>query len=96
MTAADKEPYPGVWVCGVGGTCKSGETFEEAAHRELEEELGIKAELEVMTTWHYDADMEATFRLYTTKGPLSIGSLKLDPSEVERVEEFKRAALVDP
>lgn len=38
-----KDAFPGVWTCSVAGHVDSGETYEEAAIREMQEELGIKA-----------------------------------------------------
>ena len=38
----DKYIQPGKWDTSVGGHVESGESYENAAHRELEEELGIK------------------------------------------------------
>ena len=39
--AADKDLWPGMWDVCVGGVVGSGETYEQAAERELAEELGI-------------------------------------------------------
>lgn len=43
----DKRLYPELWECG-GGKVHPGETFEEAAVREVREELG--AEVEILDT----------------------------------------------
>lgn len=37
----NKEVYPGLWETGAGGSVQSGESFYEAAKRELFEETGI-------------------------------------------------------
>lgn len=37
----EKDTEPGKWDTGVGGHVDTGETYTEAARRELEEELGI-------------------------------------------------------
>ena len=37
-----KDIYPGYWDVAAGGVVLAGESYEEAAVRELEEELGIK------------------------------------------------------
>ena len=37
----EKEHYPNIWEIGAGGSVVQGETAEESAHRELEEETGI-------------------------------------------------------
>lgn len=39
---------PDHWSAAVGGHVQSGETYEQAALREYEEELGVKSELELV------------------------------------------------
>lgn len=46
--APEKEHYPNIWEIGAGGSVLRGETAEESAHRELEEETGI-----TRGTWSY-------------------------------------------
>lgn len=40
--AFDKPVYPGCYDFFIGGSVKSGETYEDAAQRELKEEIGAK------------------------------------------------------
>lgn len=42
--AATKDAYPGAWDLGATGHVDPGESYDEAARRELREELGIAAE----------------------------------------------------
>ncbi|WP_444812265.1 NUDIX hydrolase, partial [Streptococcus canis] len=42
---ADKAGWPGLWDVTVGGSALAGETAQQAAMRELEEELGLSLEL---------------------------------------------------
>jgi isopentenyldiphosphate isomerase len=45
----DKDVWPGWWDIAAGGVVASGETYDDAARRELQEELGvIGAELELV------------------------------------------------
>jgi isopentenyldiphosphate isomerase len=37
----DKDVWPGWWDIAAGGVVLAGETYDEAAHRELAEELGV-------------------------------------------------------
>ena len=39
--SANRKVFPGCYDCSVGGHVSSGENYEQAAYRELEEELGI-------------------------------------------------------
>jgi isopentenyldiphosphate isomerase len=53
--ADDKDLFPGWWDLAAGGVVGVGETYAEAAVRELAEELGITAvDLEFVASGHYD------------------------------------------
>ena len=56
-----KDIWPGWWDIAAGGVVASGESYEDAAHRELAEELGIDdAALEFVGRAHYvDDDLAA-------------------------------------
>jgi isopentenyldiphosphate isomerase/GNAT superfamily N-acetyltransferase len=43
--AETKDLWPGYWDVAVGGVVAAGEAYEDAARRELAEELGVEAEL---------------------------------------------------
>lgn len=89
MRSPTKKPFPGVWVCGVGGTCASGESFLETARREMQEEIGVSARLEgVNTVLHDDEHMRALFRVYTTTEVLDPKSFTLDKTEIAYVHAF--------
>jgi 8-oxo-dGTP pyrophosphatase MutT (NUDIX family) len=48
-----KDYAPGVWEC-VTGQVDQGEGFEDAMHREVREELGVKVEIEhILGTTHF-------------------------------------------
>ncbi len=38
--AKDKYPFPDTWCCAVGGKARHGESDEDAAIREMKEEIG--------------------------------------------------------
>lgn len=42
--ADDKDLWPGMWDMAAGGVVATGESYEDAARRELAEELGVVAE----------------------------------------------------
>ena len=52
----DKDLNPGLWTAGVVGTVVVGESYEEAAKKELEEEVGVQdTEIELIKSAHYKA-----------------------------------------
>jgi len=74
---------PGLWVPSAGGKNDAGETYEDAIHRELKEELGIECELELIGStmvFHIEYDCKIFAKLY--KGTYN-GEVNPDPKEVE-------------
>lgn len=102
MRAADKHPWPSTWVCAIGGKASQGETFDQAAKRESEEEVGRALDVEHVTEFKYDDDKyKAIFNVYTTKDPVDPDSLEPDPGEIQyfkavTLEELSRSIKDDP
>jgi 8-oxo-dGTP pyrophosphatase MutT (NUDIX family) len=60
-----KDIWPGWWDIAAGGVVTAGETYEAAARRELEEELGIEADVEFLGQSRYvDDDVAEMCRGY--------------------------------
>ncbi|GAB4389862.1 MAG: NUDIX domain-containing protein [Thermodesulfovibrionales bacterium] len=63
-----KDVAPGRWDTSVGGHVDPGETPHKAALRELEEELGVRAEPEFLYSYvhtnPYETEMVHTFRCF--------------------------------
>lgn len=76
-----KDIYPGFLDVAAGGVVQAGESYEESAHRELLEELGITAELQFLFD-RYFADGHNTVwgRVYRCQHD---GPFVLQESEVE-------------
>ena len=64
--SAAKDIWPGWWDIAAGGIVAAGETYEEAARRELAEELGIAGvELELLGQSRFvDGDVAELCRFY--------------------------------
>ena len=78
---------PGHWGSSVGGHVSSGETYEQAAYRELQEELGIKTQLEKFSK--LVSSHQGHNQLVTAFSGMSEGPFNPDPTEVEAVEFVK-------
>ena len=61
----EKDVWPGRWDLGAGGVVGVGEPYDEAARRELAEELGIDAEPVLLGPYAYeDDDVRSVGRVY--------------------------------
>ena len=88
-----KDEMPGYWDTSAAGHVDRGETYLNCAHREIEEELGIRA----------DGDFEFLFKLPPTVNTgyehamvyryLFDGPLQLDPDEIDDGEWLTPRAL---
>lgn len=90
--AKNKLPFPDTWVCAIGGKVNDGESFEDAAKREMMEEAGVEVPVKKVASFHYNVEFEALFTIFTTDAPLP-DNLKLDPSEVQYVKAFSLAEI---
>lgn len=85
-----KKPYPGRWDVSCGGSVVSGETSEQGAHRELLEEIGLDVDFSKIRpsiTTNFDKGFND---VYILQMDVDINSLKLQPTEVEKVEWASR------
>jgi isopentenyldiphosphate isomerase len=64
--ADTKDVWPGWWDLAVGGVVASGESYDDAARRELAEEVGVEAvALDHLSSGHYeDDDVRAIVHTY--------------------------------
>lgn len=96
----EKESFPGLYDTSSAGHIPAGEEPVPSALRELNEELGIDAQPEQLHYagtfriqyekefhGHLFRDNEVT-SVYVYSGPVEIGSLKLQESEVDEVRWF--------
>ena len=85
-----KDVYPGYWDPVTGGVVQSGESYEESAVRELEEEMGITGVVlrELFDFWFEDGAKAPVWgRAYHCRWD---GATRPQPEEVEYVELMSR------
>lgn len=88
-----KDFYPGFWTISVGGHVGKGETYEQAAEREIYEELGIKIKsgLEFVEKFLSESDKEkemiALFKYFYE------GEFRINKDEVERIDFYNPEGL---
>ncbi len=87
LRSSKKSFCPNHWSTPVGGHVQSGETYQQAALREFQEELGTTSEIEFAYNDLYESEsgMKKFIATFTTDydGPFNI-----NPEEVEKVEYF--------
>jgi len=101
--ADSKKVYPGFWDIIVGGHLNAGETYEDAALREVEEEIGIKFSKDDMVfigNWKGNPnDQEPRIREFSKSFAIlydsGIETMKMDTEEMSElkfvpIEELKR------
>lgn len=84
--SATKELYPGYWSLSVGGHLASGETYNEAAKKEMKEELGIEVPLERIGKFLHENKIETEMNM--AYKAVYNGSFKLNPEEIEEGKFF--------
>ena len=88
-----KKWCPGYWDIVSGGIVQYGETYEENAERELEEEFGLKVPLKPLFKFYFeniDAKIWGKAFLGRNDGPL-----KLQAEEVELVELMSKEEIIE-
>lgn len=80
---AFKKGWPNLWDVTVGGSALEGETSQEAAQRELSEELGIQVELQA-TRPHMTINFPKGFDdVYVVEKDVALSALELQFAEVQ-------------
>ena len=77
---------PNHWSTTVGGHVQSGESYEEAALREFEEELGITGKFKKFSKDYYNK--EGTNKFLVTFTTIFNGPFQPDLKEVEKIDFF--------
>jgi len=84
LRSQSKEEFPGVWTSSASGHVSAGESYDESAVRELQEELGITAPLTRLQKFDAcpDTSMEFTVLYECTWN----GEVSADPEEIQQTE----------
>ena len=93
-----KDIYPGYWDMAAGGVVLAGESYEEAARRELQEELGVGARLRHLDDRYFEEPGNRVWgRIYTCthNGPFTLQAEEIDagrfvaPHLIEALNEIE-------
>lgn len=89
----NKDLLPGFYTLSATGHVNQDEDYQEAAERELEEELGIKVKPSFLGKFSYQSDKEsemvAVFKVNYT-GKFKINKKELDSIKFFKTEEVKK------
>ena len=88
-----QELAPSHWTSSVGGHVNFGETYQEAASREMEEELGIKTELEEFSkilSANQGHNQLITAFTATHEGPFNPDTKDVELTEFVKIGRVKR------
>ncbi len=81
-----KDLFPGYYSISTGGHVTKGESYRQAAQRELFEEIGVKTRLKLKTKFIIRGERET--EIDTIYSAIHNGPFRLDKSEVERIEFY--------
>lgn len=88
-----KKVYPGVWAESCQGHVPCGMSYEEAAHKELVEELGFDTDLEYLGKTLIEFPNETHFAAWFV-GKYQGEEIKLEPEEVVNIQFIGKDDLV--
>ena len=95
-----KDIYPGYWDLAAGGVVLAGESYEESAHRELREELGLaNVKLRFQFDQYFeDADNKVWGRIYscTSNGPFTLQAEEIDHGRFLPLAEIAQLHQTEP
>ena len=92
LRTAIKDMYPGYYDLAAGGVVAAGESYEENAKREADEELGIRdTDLEPKLDFYYEDEGNRCFgRVFTCvhEGPFTLQAEEVESVAFHTVEEI--------
>ena len=99
LRTAGKDVYPSHWDVCVGGVLAAGESFDDGAARELEEELGVTAPLERLFPFRYADDATVVHGMVyrtTHDGPFRLQAEEVVRGEFVPIDEVTVRAAREP
>lgn len=87
-----KDLYPGLYACSASGHVDYGESYDEAARRELMEELGVDAQLKWMGKFKCFSETEreiSALYLCRHNGPFKLNGNEISEGRFMSIEEIK-------
>jgi isopentenyl-diphosphate delta-isomerase type 1 len=102
--SAKKDEFPGLWDSSAAGHVDPGESYEDCARRELEEELGIAEAVELEPLFQIPASADTGFEHCSVfrcrhDGPMTLQPHEVDdgrwvaPAEMDRLVEDEKSGL---
>lgn len=89
-----KEGWPNLWDLTVGGSAISGDTSQEAAQRELYEEIGLEMNFEQLRP-HLTINFEKGFDdIYLIEENIELDNLSLQYEEVQAVKWASKEEII--
>lgn len=86
---ATKKTYPLYWSGSAAGHVQSGESYLDAAHRELQEELGVDTKLKEVGMLTSEIDKEVTaFFIGHSEGPFTLEEAAIETAEYYSLERL--------
>lgn len=86
-----KDNNPGFWGNAAGGHVEKGEEYEQAAHKELQEELGLDSELTFIKKMYInDPKHQSMTALYKI---ISNGPFDFNKEEIDEIRFFDKDSL---
>jgi isopentenyldiphosphate isomerase len=93
-----KKIFPGIWDVAVAGTVEKGETYEEAAKRELLEELEMTDSLEKgpkVLVEEENREYKLFIQWFFLKTNKRAEEFRFQRSEIERIKWFSKQELLE-
>jgi isopentenyl-diphosphate delta-isomerase type 1 len=99
LRSPTKDEQPNKWTSSASGHLSAGEDYDETAHRELEEEIGLSGELEFLHK--FDASPETSYEFTCLYRLISDEEPTFDSEEITRgeyvtLEELHRSVEEEP